>query len=155
MRTSTTNITVPKQGQVTTRSAAGGKMAAKAWSSGIPKISNNFTGGPRKAKGKESMIRPVGNPDSEPDEPPSVDQDGTSTEDSSATKRKARKATKQAVKEKKTKKRELLQTQKEEEYRLMDEYSTQEDGSNQTFVAACAETKNQKKRARKTLGSTS
>jgi type IV secretory pathway VirJ component len=63
-----------------------------------------------------------------------------------------RKATKQAVKDKKVKKMRLLQAQKEEEERLWDEYSTQEDGSNETFVAACAETKNQEKKAMRTQG---
>ena len=91
---------------------------------------------------------------SELEGPPSDDQDGTSSEDSSATKRKARKMTKQAVKEKKVKKTKLLQAQKEEEERLWEEltWSTQEDGSNQTFIRACAETKNQAKKARQTQG---
>jgi hypothetical protein len=152
MTTPTTNIIVPRQGKVTTRSGAGGKMAAKTGSRAIPKISNNFDGAPKKAQGKESTAPPWVTTGSELDGPPSDDQDGTLTKDSSATKRTTRKATKQAVKDKKVKKMRLLQAQKEEEERLWDEYSTQEDGSNQTFVAACAKTKNQEKKARQTQG---
>jgi hypothetical protein len=111
----TTDIIVPMQGQVTTRSGAGGKMAAKTGSKMIPKISSNFDGAPKKAKGKKSTVPPLVTTGSELEGPPSDDQDGTSSEDSSATKRKARKMTKQAVKEKKVKKTKLLQAQKEEE----------------------------------------
>ena len=90
-------------------------MAAETGSKTIPKISSNFDGAPKKAKGKKSTVPPLVTTGSELEGPPSDDQDGTSSEDSSATKRKARKMTKQAVKEKKVKKTKLLQAQKEEE----------------------------------------
>jgi hypothetical protein len=104
---------------------------------GDPKDQHNFDGAPKKAKGKESTVPPWVTTGSELDGPPSDDQDGTLTEDSSATKCTTRKATKHVIKDKKVKKMRLLQAQKEEEERLWDKYSTQEDGSNQTFIAAC------------------
>ena len=86
MTTPTTNIIAPMQGKVTTRSGAGGKMAAKTGSNGIPKVSNNFDGPPKKAKGKESTVPPWVTTGSELDGPPSDDQDGAPSKDSLAKK---------------------------------------------------------------------
>ena len=85
MTTPTTNIIVPLQGKVTTRSGAGGEMAAKTVQKGASKSQKQ----PRRSEEGERR-RSTGPPwvttSSEPMGSPSDDQDGAPSKDSLAKK---------------------------------------------------------------------
>jgi hypothetical protein len=147
----------PKQGKDMTRSSAGGKVMAKTYPNGFPKVSNNnLRRHPRKAikttLPSSIMIFP------ESDGVPSDEHEGKAVK-SSAKKYKhegetykksptKKRAMKQVVKEKKEKKRKLLQVQKGKEDRMINSF-VQRDGDDQ-FLAACALTNMLKRKEKKT-----
>jgi hypothetical protein len=82
MTTPTTNIIVPLQGKVTTRSGAGGEMAAKTVQKGVSKQPQRSEEGER----RRSTGPPWVTTSSEPMGSPSDDQDGAPSKDSLAKK---------------------------------------------------------------------
>jgi len=128
----------PKQGKDMTRSSAGGKVMAKTYPNGFPKVSNNnLRRHPRKAikttLPSSIMIFP------ESDGVPSDEHEGKAVK-SSAKKYKHEGET--------YKKSPLLQVQKGKEDRMINSF-VQRDGDDQ-FLAACALTNMLKRKEKKT-----